>query len=368
MDRIKITYLFDFLRTDQAGTEKQLMILIKHLPRECFSINLVSFQRSEFLEKFSSFVDDVDVTILDGQSDISKSIPSLWRLCRILCLKKPDILHTFFPASNSFGVMIGRLSGIRKIISSRRDMGYWQTRKDLFITRLANRWVTRIVANSLVVRENVLKTEGVPEDRVLVIHNALVMEKPFEKANRINGKKGPVVAIVANLNHPVKRVDLFIKAANFVMKDHPETTFWILGDGPLRAELEQLVLALKLDQNLVFMGRRPDVKEILRQVDVGVISSDSEGLSNAVMEYMVAGLPAVATDVGGNRELVKDGETGFLVPPGDARALSDAILALIVDPDLRIRMGSKGKAQVERDFALEKSLREWCDLYTVLMN
>jgi L-malate glycosyltransferase len=363
MARIKLTYLVDFFRTDQAGTEKQLMILLKHLPKDRFLLNLISFQRSEFLEKLNDILPEVEVSILDAQSDISKSLPAVWKLYKILRQSKPDILHTFFPASNSLGVIIGRLSGIKKIISSRRDMGYWQTSKDLTMTRIANLWVKKIVANSSMVKKHVMNTERVSKDRISVIRNALVIDDSFEKVARGGNRKTPIVGIVANLNRPVKRVDIFIKAAFLVLKVNPEVKFWIIGDGYLRPDLEKIAMDLKIDHEIVFMGRREDVSDILGQIDIGIISSDSEGFSNAIMEYMEAGLPVVATDAGGNPELVKNGDNGFLVPPGNSEALSGAILKLIKDKEMASRMGNKGKAWIEHECGLEKMIEKSCDLY-----
>jgi len=367
MRKLEILYLVDFLRTDQAGTEKQLVLLMKHLPRDVYSIHLISFQRSVFLENLGLILPDVHVFVLDAKSDVSRSLPSLFRLYRFLRKKKPDILHTFFPASNSFGVIVGRMAGVSHIISSRRDMGFWQTKKDLLVTRFANRLVSHVVANSFAVKEQAVRIERLPEHKISVICNSLDNKKcPIPVGAKVE-KNGAVVGIVANLNRPVKRVDLFIHAASLVYKEIPDTRFWVVGDGPLREDLDVLVSNLGLDSSVLFLGQREDVHQVLNEMTVGVICSDSEGFSNAIMEYMGAGLPVVATNVGGNVELVRHGENGFLVPHNNPRVLADAVIELIKKPSMCRSMGESGREFVRREFSIDKMLQEIQKLYLSLV-
>lgn len=236
---IRITYLVDFFRTDLAGSEKQIMILMKNLPRSHYSINLLSFQESDFLRKMNHILPDVDVTILGAQSDISKSMPSLIRLFRVLRKEKPDILHTLFPASNSFGVIVAKMAGVSHIISSRRDMGFWQTQKDLRMLRFANLCVSHVIANSFAVKENTIRSERLPKHKISVIYNALNLNEVPIASERSSKKNWPIIGIVANLNRAVKRVDLFIHAAAQIHKEYKNVKFWIVGDGPLRKDLEK---------------------------------------------------------------------------------------------------------------------------------
>lgn len=171
------------------------------------------------------------------------------------------------------------------------------------------------------------------------------------------------MAIVANLNRRVKRVDLFINAAFLLHKKFPAVRFWIIGDGPLRKELQELALSLGLADNVMFLGSRSDVPRIMREVMVGVNCSDSEGMSNAIMEYMACGIPVVATDVGGNRELVEDGVTGLLIPKNDPSGLASALASLLRDPCKASKLGSDGHLFMTEKFGISTMLSKTKDVY-----
>jgi len=367
MQPIKITYLVDFFRTLNAGTERQLGYLLNHLPAAGYTVELISLQNSPFLKKEApGLFPRVQIYSLGATSDISKSLPALVRLYFILRRSRPDIVHTFFPASNSFGVLIARLAGIRRIISSRRDMGYHLTRKDIRLLKVANLFVSAVVVNSHAVQKRTIRLEGIKREKTRVIHNGISLDdcKPT------SGKKDdghPVVGIVANLNRPVKRVDLFIKAAALVHTALPEAVFWIIGDGYLRPDLERLSSTLGLNSSLLFLGRWDDVKALLSQMAIGVICSDSEGLSNSIMEYMASGLPVVATDTGGNPELIEDGKTGFMVKPGDSEALATALIYCLKQSQLALTMGLAARRWMHSSFPVEKMLDETKYLYSELL-
>jgi glycosyltransferase involved in cell wall biosynthesis len=366
--KVKIVYLVDFLRTIQAGTEKQLSHLLHYFPDAGFDVQLVSLQKSPFLLNDAPHIfPKVRFSTLDAKSDLSKSLSSFFRLFRLLQEEKPTLVHSFFPASNSLGIITARLAGIKKLISSRRDMGFNLNRMDISLLKIADRFVSCIIVNAGRVKEYTVQIEGIQSNRIKVIRNGISLDgynTSYERS--LSGK--PVIGIVANLNRPVKRVDLFIKAAAIIHRSFPQTEFWVIGDGPLRTELEKLAFDLSLDSSMRFFGRQPDVHKYISQMSIGVITSDSEGLSNAIMEYMCAGLPVVATDVGGNPELVKHELTGLLVPPNDESLLAEAIVKLINTPENRVRMGMKGRDVIGEDFSIKNMLKETSRTYESLLN
>lgn len=355
---IKILFLLDFLRTVQAGTEKQLGYLLEHLPRRGYSITLVSMQDSPFIQdEAPNLFPAVTFMSLGVKNDITRSLSAFFRLFQMIRKEKPDIVHTYFPASNSVGILLARLAGVRVLISSRRDMGFNLSSLDIIKLRIANIFVSGVIANSKAVKERVVHMEKIDPRKIEVIYNGLDL-RPFEKAREKTDKKECVVAIVANLNRPVKRVDLFIKACAIVHKEHPEVKYQIIGDGHLRKSLEKLSSDLGLSSVVDFLGRRCDVIQLLEKVTMGVISSDSEGLSNAIMEYMAMGLPVVATDVGGNAELVIDGATGWVVPSGDDFKMAQAVLRIICSPEKAVQMGQSGYHYIENFFGIEKMIEK----------
>jgi glycosyltransferase involved in cell wall biosynthesis len=363
--KIKIAYLVDFYRTDNAGTEKQLMLLLQHLPREQFEICLISIQRSPFLEALAGRLPDIKVVILDGDSDISRSLPALIKLFFLLKKIKPDILQTFFPAANSFGVLVGRLAGVPLIISSRRDLGYWYTKKDLLLTRMANLFVKRILVNSQAVKEQTIQLEKFSADKIKVIYNGIDLADFAAIRKRKN--QTPVVAIIANLNRPVKRVDLFIQAAAMVYQRYPDTLFWIFGEGPLRSSLEELTNKLGMNSHIVFWGRPNNLIELLGQIDIGVNCSDSEGFSNAIMEYMAAGKPTIATKAGGNSELITHQVNGLLVKPNNSEELAKSMIRLLDNRKWLDQMGTLAKHKIGISFTIEEMLNNTQKFYSLIL-
>jgi L-malate glycosyltransferase len=365
---IKIVYLVDFLRTVNAGTERQLSHLLSHLPSSGYSVTLISLQDSPFLrDEAGKAFPHVSFHSLGAKTDISRSFPSLVKLYRLIKKIRPDIIQCFFPASNSTGVVIARLAGVRVIISSRRDMGYHLTKKDLVFYRIANLFVSRIICNSKAARERAIQLEGVSRSKTVVIYNGTTLDDVKKEAIVNRQSDESIVGIVANLNRQVKRVDVFIKAAAIVKKRFPEAKFWIIGDGSLRKDLESLGSSLGLNSSMFFLGRRSDVKDLLNKMNIGVISSDSEGLSNAIMEYMNARLPVIATYAGGNPELVHDDVNGFLFPAGDSDKLAAMIIRILSDPDKAFKMGEAGYRIIQKDFGIEKMLDETKKLYLTLL-
>jgi L-malate glycosyltransferase len=364
---IKLTYIVDFMRTVQAGTEKQLSYLLKYLPRNGYSVQLISLQNSTFLQETApELFQEVEILTLGAKSDISKSLFSILQLIKTLRVQQPDIVHTFFPTSNTFGVLAARLAGIQCVISSRRDMGFNLTSRDICLLRVANFFVSRVICNARAVRDNAIRLEKLEKTKSVVIYNGIAPEKNIE-AGAISSSGVPIIGIVANLNRDVKRVDIFVRAAGIILKSYPRAMFWIIGEGHLRDRLENLARKMAIENHMVFFGRRADTIHLVRRMSVGVICSESEGLSNAIMEYMAAGIPVVATDSGGTSEIVQDGITGFLIPPGDEKALAKAIENLLDNPETSFRMGHAGYEMIARHFSISKMLEATTSVYQNLL-
>jgi glycosyltransferase involved in cell wall biosynthesis len=194
-------------------------------------------------------------------------------------------------------------------------------------------------------------------DRTVVIHNGVPLDVP----RRPSRDTTPVTLLsVGRLRAPK---DFLTLVRAMAALEPGSAGLRIAGDGPERAALADEVARLGLESTVELLGTRTDVAELLAGADVFVLSSDSEGLPMSVLEAMAAGLPVVASAVGGVPEAVRDGETGTLVPPGDSAALAHALRRLVSDPALRDRLGEAGRRRVEREFSLERFEREHLDLY-----
>jgi len=175
-----------------------------------------------------------------------------------------------------------------------------------------------------------------------------------------------LVGTVANLNRPVKRVDLFLRAGALVLKEFPSVIFVVIGDGPMMKELKCLTVKLGIDKSVIFMGSVSNPLDFIQAFDVAVSSSDSEGFSNAVLEYMACRVPVVATDIGGTREVLKHMVNGILVATGDELRMAKAILYLLRDREKRLSMGILAQAQAS-NYSIEKMVFRYTDLYRHLL-
>lgn len=249
---------------------------------------------------------------------------------------------------------------------------------------LANRWLLgpgdRVTAVSEYVRQALIKNERLPARRVETVFNGIdpghlsPRADPERQAQRDAARRalnlntdGPAVIQSARL-HPVKDHATALRAWKRVAESRPDARLVLLGDGPLRAELETQARTLGLADHVTFAGQVPDARALLSAGDIALLSSISEGLSVSLLEAMAAGLPVVATDVGGNPELVVNGETGLLTPKGDDAALSDALLSLLGNADRRATMGDAGRKRVVERFSAERMHAAYASHYRAMLD
>jgi glycosyltransferase involved in cell wall biosynthesis len=259
-----------------------------------------------------------------------------------------------------------RLAGVPIVIGSQRQLGDlispWRNR----VQNTLFRWCDRVVCNSHAAALR-LQQEGVNPARLVVIPNALP-QAAFAQATpalpTIFG--GMRVAMISRMNDPAKRHDVFLHAAARLAAKHPKLEFALVGDGDLRAGLEELAAKLGLGNRAVFLGERYDIAAVLASSAISVLPSMSESLSNSIMESMAAGVPVVACRVGGNGELIRDGENGFLVSPGNADELADRIDQLVRDAELRQSFGATVRKDAQR-FTVDKIAGEYEKLYLSLL-
>lgn len=352
---IKIAFVIDTIESPTAGTEKQLLMLIRHLDRTRFQPCLCVLRSSTWLqEEF-----DLCPLFVAGINSF-KNLRGVWGIHRLAGFLKDEGFHcvqAHFRDASIAGIIAARLAGVRMVIGTRRNQGYWMTSIELTIQRQLNRWVTGFLANSENTRQWAAHTEGISLGKIEVIHNSLEAERFFRatdeqrasfKLNIGFPSDAIVIGIVANLR-PVKSVATFVRAVAAVTEKVPLVHGVIVGDGPERPALAALGAELGIQSKVRFLGSRTDIPEILSCLDIGVLSSSSESFSNAVVEYMAAGLAVVCTDVGGAREAVEDGVSGYLVEPGNPVQMADRLLG-IIEQHSAASMGEYGRARVAELF------------------
>jgi L-malate glycosyltransferase len=305
----------------------------------------------------------------------------LWRLWRCLRRLQPDVVHTFLPVANIFGVLAARLAGARAILSSRRDFGEWMTPFYLRATRFANRCAHHIVVNAPRVRELTRAAEGFPSDRISVIYNGMdvaAFQSLPRDAQLLRGLGLPpqarVAVLVANFR-PMKRHATAVRAAR-LLKDAPPGD----GHGPLhivfiganampydlREQTRALAKELDVTDRVHFVADTTNVPAWLAVADFGINCSQGEGLSNAIMEYMAAGLPAIVADSGGNPDLIEHERTGLRFPLDDHAALAAALRRMAADPLLARRVSAAALEYAQAHFDIQKMSGQFFELYTRL--
>ena len=299
-----------------------------------------------------------------------------FKIAKIIKKTRPDIVHTRNWAAID-GVVGARLAGVKFIIHGEHGReatdptGANNLRKR--VRKGLNPWITKFIAVSAELRNWLVYDIGINEQKVVQIINGVDTEqfKPPEEKQEAKKKLGfkPnsfIIAIVGRLD-PVKDHETLFKAFKIFSENNPESAnLVILGTGHLEDRLKTVVKELDISEEVIFIGGTDRVPEFYRCVDVYVLPSIAEGVSNTILEAMASGLPVITTRVGGNTELVEDGKTGFLFNPGDYRSLAEKITAYFKNPSLVREHGLAGRARTEKDFSLSVMVKKYERIYSSL--
>ncbi len=364
---IRVCYLIDNLAV--GGTEKQVLGLIAGIqraggiPHLCLLDGTPASSRA--LEPADCPVIRLGVRSFRTPTVLSAAA----RFIRYLRRERIDIVQLHFRDSTYFGAPLARLAGVRTVLRTRRDLGYWMRRVDYFVSRVIGRFVTATVANCDACRASVIADEAAPPESVHVIANGADLRrfagiKPLTSLTALTRPRR--IGIVANLR-PVKNLTLFVRAAANVASKHEDVEFLVAGEGPCRAELQDLVDELGIRNRFHLVGQVPEIPAFLAGLDIAVLTSSTEGLSNSLIEYMAAGRAIVATAAGGNGELIRHGETGLLVPNNCESSLTLALERLLDDAGLATRLGNRAREEARARFDWESVVTEHRRLYTSLI-
>jgi glycosyltransferase involved in cell wall biosynthesis len=359
---VRVCFLIDEL--SRGGTETQLLELLHNLDRDRIQPHLALMRRtraSRGLEPLDCPVLDLEVdTFVSDFFDLTLG-PKVLRLARYLRSRRIDVLHLYFRASTYVGLAAARLARVPKVVRTQNNLGYWMAWYDREKWALLNRWVDRLVVNTREGRDRIARAQRTDPRKIVILENGLDLTRYQRKSLRTT--PGPRrIGMVANLR-PVKNPEMFVRAAALIARRHTDVTFALAGDGELRPRLESLATDLGLTSRCQFHGSVGDVPGFLAGLDLAVLCSDSEGMSNSVLEYMAAGLPIVATAVGGNPELIGDGREGLLIPPREPARLAEAVGQLLDDSELAKRLGANARQRVERQYSREAMVRRFEEFY-----
>ncbi len=321
------------------------------------------------LEKIGTLggmLDGSAVSIVNMSKKPGFSIPLIYKLSRLLIRNKIDILHSRCWSTLVYGYAASRIAGTPGLVHSEHgvfNLDYERRRKLYsYIVKRADRLLT--VSSSL--KDRIEEIVNQTDLRIKTIVNGVDTEKYRPAPNRDYGKqfglkeKDVIIGSVGRLEK-VKNYELFIETISRIKDKSVKGV--LVGDGPERSNLENMARALNMQDRFIFLGKREDVSEIMPLFDIYVCSSHSEGLSNTILEAMASGVPSVATRVGGNPEIVCEGETGFLVKPGDAEIMTASIMDLIADNDMLSMMKLKARDAAVKQYSLSRMVSEYEEVY-----
>jgi len=339
-----------------GGTQRQLIELLRRIDRHRFRVHPVCFHSDgPWTGRVAELGDAITSFPIHGfrRPETGRQLLRFAQWCR---RNRIAVLHSWEIYSNVFALPGAALAGVPLRIGSRRGLGGPPAVRRL--QNLACRTAHRMVANSRAAAEQLI-SQGIRAHRIDIVPNGIDLTL-FPQRNLWRPARR--ITMVACLRAG-KRIDVLIAAAPRILARHPDIEIQIVGDGPCREKLVALARSTGVSPHVQFMGHRDDVPAILTTSDLFVLPSASEASPNVVLEAMAAGLPVVASRVGGIPEIVDDGVTGHLVPPSDPDALAAAILDVLDHPNRGAAFGQAGRRRIAREYSFDRMVAQFESLY-----
>jgi glycosyltransferase involved in cell wall biosynthesis len=349
----------------RGGAEKQLSLLARGLPRNEFQTHVAVLTHTGPLEAELRAA-EVPVRVIGKRWKIDPF--SYQRLLQHIRHLAPDIVHTWLFAANSYGRAAALRAGVKHIVGGERCVDPWKSAWQLTIDRMLARRTETIVTNSSGVKDFYV-AHGLPADKFVIIPNGIDAAIKPERGGReellAELRLPPDARLIGAVGRlwPQKRLKDLIWATDLLKSTRDDTHLLIVGDGPQRSRLERYTELNAVTDRVHFVGERADVPRLTPHFDVLWLGSEYEGQSNAIMEAMAAGVPVIATDIPGNRDLVVNDVTGYLVPLGERFEFTRRTHWLLDDESLRRRLGDAGRERVLTEFSVEQMVSRHAELY-----
>jgi glycosyltransferase involved in cell wall biosynthesis/peptidoglycan/xylan/chitin deacetylase (PgdA/CDA1 family) len=365
--RLRVLYLIDNL-IETGGAERFALGLATHLPADRFEVWVCSTRRQEPLAVQA--LADAGVRHLHLGRRAKWDVYRFLRLIALMRRERFDIVHAHMFGSNTWATVFGKLTGVPVIVAHEHNWSYTGDPLRVWVDReVIGRFATQFVAVSRANRERMIELEGIPGEKIRVLPTAYIPSPDVSdgdiRAELGLGETTPLIATVAVLREE-KALEVLIEAHAQLQGPGAAAHLVLIGDGPRRPDLERRVAELDTADRVHFLGFRRDVDSILRAVDVCAMSSDWEGMPLFALESMAAGIPLVATSVGGVPEIIDDEVTGLLVPPRDPPALAAALSRLLDDQALRESLGASASSRIE-ELGIDRVAGRFADLYDSLL-
>lgn len=362
-----------------GGLENGLVNILNRFPARRYRHVIICITTAD---EFAGRITLPDVQIIQMHKRAGHDINFYRRLRRVLRRLRPDIIHSRNLAALETQLCSLGIPGVKRVHGEHgREVGDLDggNRKYLLLRRFMRLFIHRYIAVSRDLEDWLIRRVGVKPERVTQIYNGV--DHAYFKPRNVkplallpaHWREHDDILVVGTVGRltPVKDQQLLLKAAarlrstNQAIGDRLRVI--VVGDGPLRQKLEQLAVQLALNEFVWFAGAREDVPQVLQLMDLFVLPSLGEGISNTVLEAMASGVPVVATAVGGNLELVEDGVTGSLVPVGNEYTLCDSLIENLSDPGERVRRGNNARHFVQSRFNWERTVDGYLNVYDALL-
>ena len=368
--RITVLHLIGTLQV--GGAEQQLVSLAPLFNPERFRIIVATMQPRDTLAGALAGT-HVECRLLNFR--VRHFISGVWRLCSLLRREKVDVLHTHMYHASWYGRIAGLCARVPVMVTTDHGHDPWRKPWHIAFERFALRYTDLKIAVSKDVAEVLKARDHVPDEKLVVIPNGVDPERfRVVKAERdsIRAEFGftddtVLIGSVGRLVEP-KAYHVLIEAMVHVSKLVPPARLVLIGDGPLRGDLERCASDLGVSDGVLFAGARSDIPAVLAAIDIYAMSSNREGLPVSLLEAMAAGKPIVATMVGGIPEVVSDRREGLLVPSGDPEALAGAIRELACDPKLAAHLGRQASEKVAAEYSIGATVRRLEEVYCSLLD
>jgi glycosyltransferase involved in cell wall biosynthesis len=351
----------------RGGAEKQLTLLATGLAAKGWDVHVCVLTHTGPLEE-QLRQSGVPLTFIHKRWKLDPF--AYLRLKQEIQRLQPDLVHTWLFAANAYGRQAAFAAGVKHVVAGERCVDPWKGTLQLGIDRYLARRTERIITNSSGVRD-FYSSKGLPAEKFTIIPNGIAPFAP--PAGQTASREGllkelgmePGAKLIGAIGRlwPQKRVKDIIWAADLIKCVRDDVHLLIIGDGPQRRRLERYAEQCDVMDKVHFLGERNDIPRILPHLDLLLLASSYEGQSNAVMEAMSAGIPVVASDIPGNRDLVVPGETGFLFDVGDRGGIAQKSLMILDDTELASRLGSAGKRRMLEEFSIDKMVARHEELY-----
>ncbi|MCL2743999.1 MAG: glycosyltransferase family 4 protein [Planctomycetaceae bacterium] len=361
---VHVCFITDGWIRGRAGTEMQLRLLLNHLDRDRIHPFLVFLKKIRASREYVP--SEVPVLYLDCPNNLFVSfLTKSFKFRSFLKENRIDLIQAYFPDSTFFASIIGKLCGVPVVFGARRDIGHWMRPRDKRVAKFLNQFfIDKIVANAQACKEAVIEQENAKPENVFVIPNGIETERFDSIPNWISESANTPLRIGAVGNtKPVKGTDVLIDAAKIVLEKFPDAQFEIAGgNSESHKPYNKQIADCGIAEHFHLLGSLADIPKFLQTLDIAVLPSRAEGLSNGLLEYMAAGRPSIATDVGGNGELIEHERNGLLVPSENPQALADAIINLIENPQRAAKFAAEARNDVTDKYNAAKVANQFCDL------